>query len=528
MYNHINKIFFSFIFIYLIVGISLSITTGISHDEFHEQQTWEVNLKAIKSFFIDNNGYDELLNYKDRYFGIASHLISQPIQFLTYEFVGDVNKMTDKYAYLVSRHISFFIIFSISGIFFYKLCLKLSNNYYFSLFSSIIYLFYPYLFGHALMNTKDITLLSFWLICSYLSLSIFENYLIKDKFETKKVILLSFLTCFLISIRLVGAIIFIQYLISLLIIIDLKKISFFQFFGKNFNFLIIFIGLFFLFLYLLNPILWKNPLELINGFLWFSKYKYGVCTLTLGDCMESLNLNYKYYFIWLFFKLPIFILIGFALYPFVENKIFSDNKVKLYYLSLLISFIVILLIFILMKVAIYDELRHIMFLLPVIFIISLFNFYKFNKKIFYILSSLLVFTFILENFKLNPYQYTWLNNFARFTNIQKNFELDYWGISGKNLQQKISKVSADKNLNKSICVYGGGMYNGAYLEELGFSCFKSYSSIDEPKGRPFFAYQNLRNLKRSDPKDCSLIHVEKYKYFFFKQELVMGEVWYCD
>ena len=75
------------------------------------------NTKASTSigsgFFIDNNGYDELLNYKDRYFGIASHLISQPIQFLTYEFVGDVNKMTDKYAYLVSRHISFFIIFII-------------------------------------------------------------------------------------------------------------------------------------------------------------------------------------------------------------------------------------------------------------------------------------------------------------------------------------------------------------------------------------------------------------------------------
>ena len=133
---------------------------------------------------------------------------------------------------------------------------------------------------------------------------------------------------------------------------------------------------------MLNPILWKNPLEIINGLNWFSKYKIEVCTLTLGDCMKSLNLTYKYYFIWLFFKLPIFIIFGFLLFPFVEKKLFLNNKIKLYYLSLFISLFSILFILILAKVAIYDELRHIMFLFPIIFILSLFNFYRFNNKFF--------------------------------------------------------------------------------------------------------------------------------------------------
>ena len=110
MNNRIDKIFFSFVIIYLVIGIILSITTGISYDESHEQNTWEINLKAIKSFFIDNNGYEELLKYKDRYIGIAFHLLSQPIQFLSYKFVADINSMTDNTAYLVSRHISFFTI----------------------------------------------------------------------------------------------------------------------------------------------------------------------------------------------------------------------------------------------------------------------------------------------------------------------------------------------------------------------------------------------------------------------------------
>ena len=527
MYNHINKIFFSFIFIYLIVGISLSITTGISHDEIHEQQTWEINLKAIKSFFIDNNGYEELLNYKDRYFGIAFHLISQPIQFLTFKFVSNINSMSDAGAYLVSRHIAIFLIFTISGLCFYRLCNKISENYYFSILSTIIYLLYPYLFGHAQMNPKDIPLLSFWLICTYSSLSIFDNYLSLNKFQIRKILLLSFLTVFLVSIRLVGILIFLQYLISFLLLIDIKKINFFEFLKKNIKLIFIFFISFFIFLYLLNPILWKNPLEIINGLNWFSKYKIEVCTLTLGDCMKSLNLTYKYYFIWLFFKLPIFIIFGFLLFPFVEKKLFLNNKIKLYYLSLFISLFSILFILILAKVAIYDELRHIMFLFPIIFILSLFNFYRFNNKFFYTFAIILIPFLIIDNFKLNRYQYTWLNSFARYTDIQKNFELDYWGISNKNLQKSILNISEKENIDSSSCVYGD-IYSKAFLENKNFTCFKSYSSIDNPEKRPFFAYQNIRNLKKSDPKDCSLKYLEQYNYLFFDQKLIMGKVWLCN
>ena len=61
--------------IYTILGIYLSITTGISHDEHHEQLNWQVNIAAIKNFLATGN-YDNLLNYKDRYHGIGFHLIN--------------------------------------------------------------------------------------------------------------------------------------------------------------------------------------------------------------------------------------------------------------------------------------------------------------------------------------------------------------------------------------------------------------------------------------------------------------------
>ena len=48
--------------LYLLTGVYLAVNSGISHDEFHEQQNWNVNLEAIKSFFISGE-YNDLLNY---------------------------------------------------------------------------------------------------------------------------------------------------------------------------------------------------------------------------------------------------------------------------------------------------------------------------------------------------------------------------------------------------------------------------------------------------------------------------------
>ena len=52
-----------------------------------------------------------------------------------------------------------------------------------------------------------------------------------------------------------------------------------------------------------------------------------------------------------------------------------------------------------------------------------------------------------------------------------------------------------KNISKNTCVYGD-LYVEAFLRKANFNCFGSYSQIDAVKKRPFFVYQNVRNLKR--------------------------------
>ena len=96
-----NYYFYIFLFIYSSIGSYLSITNGITSDEYHEQLNWEINLSAIINFLNDGS-YNSLLNYGDRYHGIGFHIISQPIQIITYKFVSNLNSLSLYGGYLVS------------------------------------------------------------------------------------------------------------------------------------------------------------------------------------------------------------------------------------------------------------------------------------------------------------------------------------------------------------------------------------------------------------------------------------------
>jgi hypothetical protein len=178
-------------------------------------------------------------------------------------------------------------------------------------------------------------------------------------------------------------------------------------------------------------------------------------------------------------------------------------------------------------VAIYDELRHVMFLIPLIFIISLSCIYLYNKKIFLIFGIITSIFFVAENVSINPYQYTWMNSFAKFYNINKNFEVDYWGISNKSLSNQIIKDYKTKEFKKSNCIYGG-QYSDVFLQNYDFKCFKSYSELDSAKDRPYYVIKNVRNIKRSNPKDCELVKNETFNYLFDLRSISAGSLWYCN
>ena len=195
---------------YLTIGIYLSLNIGISHDEYHEQLNWEINLKAIKNFYETGN-YNNLLEYKDKYHGIGFHFLSQPFQYFIKDILSNYLDINDYGSILLSKHIVIFVLFFISGLFFYKICLIFFNDIKFALISLFLFLLYPYFFGHSLMNPKDIPFLSFWIISTYIACKIVKKLYKEEKISIRYIILLSISISFLISIRIIGLLFLLQF-----------------------------------------------------------------------------------------------------------------------------------------------------------------------------------------------------------------------------------------------------------------------------------------------------------------------------
>ena len=240
--------------------------------------------------------------------------------------------------------------------------------------------------------------------------------------------------------------------------------------------------------------------------------------------MRAQNLPSSYIPIWLFFKLPIIIIFGFILFPFYEKKIFLVKDNVFLIGSLLLTVLSIILLLIVFNVNLYDELRQIIFIIPLILICSFSIIYFFSKKISYVLVFIFSMYFIIQNIKIFPYNYLWLNNLTQFTKINGVFELDYWGVSTK----RVSDYFAEQNINKNICILSNR--NDAikafnYNKNL---CLKSLSELHKKNERPFYVFLGERALTKGLPNNCTIAYSEQTNLNFSKEKIILANVFLCD
>ena len=525
-----KKFLLIFLFFYLIIGSLASINTGISFDERYEELNWKFNTtlsKDLTSHIFLNKKLDQNLQqeYKSYLgYGIGFQIISQPIQ----SFIKHLLKKNKKISYygakLVSKHLVVFLFFCFSGIFFYLILKKIIKNKFFCSFSTIIYLLYPYLFGQALFSPKDVPFMSVWLTCTYFCFNIFEKLVEEKKIKLSLILIFSLITSYLLSIRIAGILILIQYFLALIIFLNVKKINLFFFIKKFISQILFFFISTILFTILFYPMFWLNPLLVFDAIKIMSQHFNNVCTNTLGTCMYSQDLPSTYIPIWLSVKLPLLILLGLFLIPFTEKKIFHNKKNNIFFGTILGTSITIPLILIFSKVHLYDELRQVMFLLPLFFILGLVSLYIFSKKIYYTLGILSVSLFLFENIKINPYQYVWFNLPSRYMDLTKNFELEYQGLSGK----EIAKYLSNSNI-KNLCILANPLHSvRPFLNPQHFKCFDIWQKIDSDYKRPFLAVQNVRNIKKGTPYKCKVLYESGFRLLLHEKRFVTGKLLKCN
>ena len=521
--NFIFKNYFYYlIFFYTIVLIFLSLNVGITHDESYHHSVWQIKKEIYLNYLLGANYDISFPEYGANFYGIGFQFFSIPLSFITNFITANIDSVSETNI-LISKHPTIVLMFIISGIYFKNIINLITNHKFFSEICAILFLSYPYILGHSFFNTLDVPFMSIWVICTYYIIKISSTFFITKKIFIKDVIYLGLLTGFLLSIRISGVLIFFEYLIFLIFTVSNSDITIYNFIKITYQKIILFLVFLSLLFIILHPNYWNDFAKIYYAILYMGQHIQTVCTVTLGTCMKAQNLPSTYIPIWLFFKLPILILLGLITFPIVEKRIFLDKKNGIIIGSLIASCFLIILSLIFFNVNLYDEIRQILFLIPIIFIISLSFLFFFSKKISFLLISLFIIFFSIQNIKIFPYNYIWLNNFSSFTKVNNVFEADYWGVSTRNISNYINS----KNIKSNECVISSRNEAIKIFTKKDL-CFVNFKELHKKNLRPFYVVLIERTLKKGIPNNCSEVHTENIKMNFTNEKIDLAKVYKCN
>ena len=460
-----------FFIIYFILGIGIYNDYGISFDENINRTNGFVSLNYVINFFnlnFDLNPFyksiPQITEYIDREYGIVFDLPAAAI-----EVMLGIKKTKDIY---LLRHLMTFIIFFLSTVSFYFLCLNIFKDKLISLIGLIILVFSPRIFAESFYNPKDIIFLSFLIFSIHLNV----------KFLTFKsntnIFFAALFSALMTDVRVIG--IFLIFITLFFLFFHSGKLNIKEKFLIFFKYLFIYTVTLFVFW----PFLWENSFSnLLNAISEFKNYPWNGDVLYFGEFINAKFVPWHYFIVWLFITTPIVFFIIISCGFLLSGKILINNLINIeknknanlwsnqYEMILIyIFFIFFIPIFsiIFFDSTLYTGWRQLYFLYPSLIILGL-HFLIFLKKSFYnffkialiLLTLQLSFIsyFLIKN---HPHQYVYFNGLSNLF-VKKNFAYDYWGVSNhltikylldkKNFQfpLKISSASfTDLNKTKLI------------------------------------------------------------------------------
>ena len=442
------------LFYIILLGIGLISVKdyGVSSDEYNARLKGFITLNYLGEKFIPeiNESYKADKNIptfeevdRIKYYG--------PVFDASVAFFEVVFGIEDKKNQFLFKHYFCFILFFISLIFFFKIVNNRFDNKILALLGVLIIFLSPRIFANSFYNGKDIVFMSFIIFAMYFGLNFFK----KPSF--KNCLKFSLFAALAIDIRVLGVIIppLILGIIFLKIFFTKENIK--AYLLNSFlvlPFLFIFITLFW-------PFLWESPFNnFIEAFKGMSNYEVAKSLKIFyrGEIISSGAVPWNYIPVWILITTPILYIIFFlvGLLSLLINM-FLFNKIKttdtfyqdLFFLLLIfgsISSVIIL------GSPLFNGWRHFYFIYPSFVMITLYGFnYTYNiikKNIFQKFYLFIIFASFFNigfwMFVNHPHQYVFFNNFVN-KGVEKNYEMDYWGLSYKeNFEYLLSIDSKSK------------------------------------------------------------------------------------
>ncbi len=465
--NIFKNLTYLFFFLFFLTGVLTFKDYGISIDEEFQRSSGLYWLSYILNFtpfdqfanevfqkFQQSKGFTISDAEFHKYYGVIFDL---PAAFLEIMF-----KIDDPRDYFYLKHFLTFSLFFIGSIFFYKLLINRFSSNLIALVGTIFFVLSPRIYGNSFYNPKDIIFLSI------LSIAIYFCFKVIDKSTYKNFFIFSIFCALAASQRMWGIFLPISFLGFYLLSVLSKKREVEQIPG-----IVLFCFSFFFFLIVFWPYLWSGPIfNFIEAFKYFSYHSTldKIQILFNGDYIRAKYVPYSYIPLWILITTPILYIFLF-IFGYInifkrfflkflnirENKIYNDlwrgsNEKKDLFIIFNFSFILFYLMF--FNISIFTGWRHLYFMNIFIVYIACYAFYiisiklkkKFQKKLF--LSFIFIYFFFVayKMFIYHPFQNIFFNSvFNKITgNIHTKFEIDYWGLSGKNFLEKILSLERKK------------------------------------------------------------------------------------
>ena len=344
---------------------------------------------------------------------------------------------------------------------------------------------YARLFGDIPTNNKDVPFAIMYLACVLL-IYIFSN---QKSSGYLKIILLGIVFGLTQTFRTVGFSVYFVYIIYFFYVeyIEGRKFSVAKI--ANFFLELFIIAVFSLFISIsIFPWLGSNFFANFFNLLLDAKsfQNWDDTVFFAGEFLYKADRPWYYLFTWIFITTPVYILSLLGLFPFFAHKLFKN---KLFAISL-ISLIVNIGLYLAMQPVIYNGIRHFLFILPMIVIVSgvvLFYLFSVIKRRAQIFLGALIFVNILfvgyDLYKLHPYEYIYFNEFiGGLSGASGKYELDYWGASYKEATEWIVKntdltqedIIYACNVDYAVDYYSGKKFFMSY----GYPEYANYTICD--------------------------------------------------
>jgi 4-amino-4-deoxy-L-arabinose transferase-like glycosyltransferase len=335
-------------------------------------------------------------------------------------------------------HLINFLFFQLGVLFLYRISKRWMSKSA-ALFTALFFSLQPLLWGHAFINPKDPPFMTFFLASVCFGFEMVDT-ITQNEHKAQKILLASFFLGIATSIRvlgpLAGLLVFIYFMTK-----ETKPKAWRLFVYYGFGAILV--------MFITWPFLWENPFNnFVNVFLFMSNNPTQLSVLFGGIVYRASDLPRRYLPFMIAATLteptlPLFVIGVVAGYwKLIKNRwsnreAFRDRIVSL---SLILSWFLIVFAYVLLrKPAMYDGMRHFLFILPPIFIFSglAFQFiieqikFQVNDNLTVWLRTGLGFLLILPGIngiaKLHPYEYSYYNSFVGGTSgAFRSYETDYW------------------------------------------------------------------------------------------------------